>query len=49
MDALQITLTLLHSTGARRENDRAERQAGREGMEMEKGKQDSGWEEKLKE
>lgn len=33
MDALQITLTLLHSKGMSRENDRG--RGGREGMEME--------------
>lgn len=37
MDALQITLTLLYSTGMSSENDGVERQAGREEMEMEMG------------
>lgn len=37
MDTLQITLTLLYSTGMSREKDRGERGAGREGMEMEMG------------
>lgn len=37
MDALQITLTLLHSQGTGGENDRGERRAGREEMEMEMG------------
>lgn len=37
MDALQITLTLLHSTGMSGESDGEERRAGKGGMEMEMG------------